>query len=269
MPEYVLGTNAAELARLRLQHEVWSPVTRAFLDRLGVRPGARVLDVGCGPGFVAEELAERVGPAGHVVALDESPLWHEHLAQRLAARGLANVELRRGRVQDAELEPAAYDLVFARWVLSFVPELDEVVARLARTLAPGGVLAVEDYNHEGVSLFPGSAAFDAMIRATRALYADAGGDTWVVGRLPAALRRAGLEHTEIVPNVLAGGPGSPVFRWADAFFVPFSATYLERGLVSAAERDAFLADWEARKRDPDALFFSPIVADVAARAPRA
>src|SRR5436853_3655529 len=78
MSAYVLGTNQDELDRLGFQHEVWGGVTRAFLDRIGVARGWRCLDLGCGPGFVVDDLRQRVGEEGAVVALDESPLWLEY-----------------------------------------------------------------------------------------------------------------------------------------------------------------------------------------------
>ena len=58
MTRYPLGTNVQELERLRFQHAVWGGVTRAFLDRIGVARGWRCLDLGCGPGFVVEDLRE-------------------------------------------------------------------------------------------------------------------------------------------------------------------------------------------------------------------
>ncbi|MGB0332425.1 MAG: methyltransferase domain-containing protein, partial [Planctomycetota bacterium] len=74
-PEYLLGTNDRELQRLEAQHEVWRDLAVAALDRAGVGPGSAVLDLGAGPGFVTLDLAERVGPKGSVVGLDESPVW--------------------------------------------------------------------------------------------------------------------------------------------------------------------------------------------------
>jgi hypothetical protein len=50
-------------------------------------------------------------------------------------------------------------------------------------------------------------------------------------------------------------------------FVPHFPLMARKGLVSAAECDAMLADWHAHRADPDALFFTPIVVDLAARLP--
>jgi SAM-dependent methyltransferase len=267
MSDYVLGTDRHELERLEFQHSIWGAVTERFLDRLAIRPGATVVDLGCGPGLVLESLSRRVGVRGRVIAVDESPQWMAFLERRKRERDWENVELVRARIQELELAPGSCDLVFSRWVLSFLPGVGELVARLAPALAPGGALAIEDYNHEGVSLFPESDGFRAAVRATRALYASRGGDTWIAARLPGAFRRAGLELCDYTPTVMCGGPDSPAFRWADAFFPHHSAGMRDAGLLTAAEQRQFIEEWEARKRDPDAVFFSPIVVDAAARRP--
>lgn len=265
MSEYVLGTTDAELARLEFQHRVWAPATRELLDRAGLAAGMRVLDAGSGPGFVTLEIAERVGPRGSVVALDASPRWAAHLEGVARERGLARVEARVATLERAELERASFDVVVARWFLSFVPDLDGAVEKLARSLAPGGVLVVQDYNHEGISLFPRSAGFDAVVHATRELYARAGGDAFVAARIPAACARAGLALEWIEPRAIAGGPGSDAFRWADLFFPSFAGTMEEKGLLTPAERAAFEREWAERKSDPHALFFSPHVVGFVAR----
>lgn len=268
MSQYVLGTSDHELARLSFQQEVWGGVTERFLDHLRLGRDARVLDLGCGPGFVLESLHARLGNAGHLTALDESPKWMAHVARLSGERGWTNVHLVQKKIQDAEFAASSFDLIFARWVLSFLPEPGAIVARLARALRPGGVLAVQDYNHEGVSLFPESEGFRAVVRGTRALYASKGGDTWIAGRLPGLVRAAGLELFTFTPHVLTGGPTSPAFRWADAFFPHHSSGMVEAGVITADERERFLAEWAAAKANPDAVFFSPMVVDVAARKPQ-
>jgi len=265
MSSYVLETGDRELQRLAFQHEVWGPITERFLDRLQLARGARVLDLGCGPGFVLDSLARRVGPQGSVLALDESQRWIEHLRRRPRAADEAGVEILQARLEDAPLPAASFDLIFARWVLSFPPGVDAIVQRLALALKPGGVLAIEDYQHEGISLYPISEGFKAAIRATRALYASRGGDAFVAGRLPGLMRAAGLELIELRPNVICGGPDSPAFRWAGAFFPHYSEALAAAGFMSAQERERFLEEWSAAQRNPDAMFFSPMVVDVAAR----
>lgn len=262
--EYVLGTNRTELERLEFQHSVWRDLTNDALRRAGIAPGQRVLDLGCGPGFVAREIASILGPTGSLVALDEAPVWHDVLRTVDFA---CPTELIESKIEDADLGEAEFDIIFSRWVFSFLGDLDAPAAKVFRALRSGGRLVVQDYNHEGISLFPPSAGFDAAVRATRAFYAGSGGDAWVQGTLPGALRRAGFGNITLQPNVRCGGPDSPVFQWADVFFPIFSKTYVERGLMTAEERDSFLADWDERKRDPDALFYSPMIVDIVAERP--
>jgi len=266
MKDYVLGTSDHELERLALQQRVWGPTTARFLDRLELSPGARVLDVGCGPGFVVEMLRERVAPGGEVLGVDASPKWIEHLRARIRSQGWSEVRTLQADINTLELE-GGYDVVFLRWVLSFLPERARVVRRLAELLVPGGRLAVMDYNHEGISVFPRSAGFEAVVRATRRLYAQSGGDTWVMGSIASLFRSAGLRPTVFEPVVIGGGPDSPAFRWADAFFPYHSQPMVEQGVLTAAERELFLREWEERKVDPDALFFSPIVVGAVGRKP--
>ena len=63
-PGYVLGSDDTEIARLQTQAEFLAEQTTLLLHRGGIRPGMRVLDLGTGPGDVAFQVAEMVGPDG-------------------------------------------------------------------------------------------------------------------------------------------------------------------------------------------------------------
>jgi len=208
-----------------------------------------------------------VGARGEVLAIDESARWIGHVEEQTRLQGVENVRTLRSRIQEADLEAGAFDLVIARWVLSFLPQAGAVVRRIAGCLRPGGIFAMQDYNHDGVSLFPESEGFRAVVRATRAMYARAGGDVWVAARAPRIFREAGLEPFGTKANVLCGGPESGVFRWAGLFFPHFSEAMERGGLLTPEERQRFLEEWKEREADPDATFFSPIVVDAAARKP--
>lgn len=267
MGDYVLGTDDAELARLAFQHEVWRATTEGLIDALELAPGARAADLGCGPGLALADLRARVGPSGALLAVDESERWGGVVRARAEQQGWGNVAFRRSRLEELELESGAWHGLFLRWVLSFLPDPGAVLARLAPALARGGRIAILDYNHEGLSLFPESSGFKAVVRATRALYASRGGDIWIAGRLPGLLRAAGLEPEPPRVDALCGGPDSPAFRWADAFFPHHSAGMQAAGLLTPDERERFLAEWAERRADRDALFFSPLQVSIVARRP--
>ena len=115
--------------------------------------------MGCGPGFAASEIARMVGRGGAVALLDESPRWHRILASREFEAPTVQLET---TIEDAALESGAHDLVYSRWVMSFLPDIDAVCRKVLGTLRPGGAFVVQDYNHDGVAVFPRSEGFEAV-----------------------------------------------------------------------------------------------------------
>ena len=72
-PEYILGHSGREILRPMRQAAILRPITERLLRSAGVRPGMRVLDLGCGSGDVTMLAAELVGASGSVVGIDRSP----------------------------------------------------------------------------------------------------------------------------------------------------------------------------------------------------
>jgi ubiquinone/menaquinone biosynthesis C-methylase UbiE len=265
--EYLLGANTAELERLRFQHSVWEAVTERFILRLGIKPGWHCLDVGAGPGFVSWDLLDLVGKEGSVTLLDPSAFYLQHARSEAARRKLSNARFLEGRAEDTPLPSSSFDLILARWVISFAPDPDRFIERLIPALKPGGILAIQDYSYEGLSLFPRGGAFDAMADVVRAYYRAGGGDPYVAALVPAAFRRHGLSLIDFSPTCLAGGPDSGVMEWAHRFFTAHIPLMAEQGLMTAADADAAVHDWMAHRTNPDAMFFSPLVVDVAGKKP--
>ncbi|MCC6738145.1 MAG: methyltransferase domain-containing protein [Planctomycetia bacterium] len=281
--EYVLGTHDAEGQRLGLQHRLWSDAAHALWRRAGIRPGQRVRDVGCGPGFAAFDLAQVVSAnsdAGLVVGVDESPRYVAQAAAGAAARGLAkHVVAIEGDVQ--KLGPAlasrakdlralgrppfrkAFDLAWARWVLCFVPDPDAVVAGVAALLKPGGRFAVHDYfAYESMTHAPKAPAFTRVIEAVAKSWRSRGGDPDIVGRLPALFRKHGLDVTHLAVDHRVARPGDAMFTWPDTFFRGYVPLLVQYGFLKQPEADAFLAEWNARSKNPDVFVFLPPVFEV-------
>ena len=260
---YLLGVNQQELERLEFQHKVWGAVTRKFFSRLHVQKGWKCLDVGAGPGFVSMDLRSLVGAEGEVTALEPSEFFLSSFEERVASNGWTNVKLIQGRAEEADLPPRHYDLIFARWVIAFVPDPDRFLARLVTSLKPGGIIAIEDYFYEGLSLLPRGGAWDRMPEIVRAYYRSGGGDAYIAGRLPSMFRQHGLLLTDFTPTSLAGGPSTEIFEWAHRFFSTHTQHMADKAIISHQEATALQADWIAHRENPDALYFSPLVVDVA------
>jgi protein-L-isoaspartate O-methyltransferase len=111
--DYVLGTHDEELARLGLQHRVWRPVVSDCWKKAGITAGSRVLDVGAGPGYATVDLAEIVGPAGKVVALERSTKFVRAMEEAVRARSLTNVRIHELDLMTDDLPKGDYD--FSWW----------------------------------------------------------------------------------------------------------------------------------------------------------
>src|ERR1700759_3575096 len=111
MGEYTLSHElVGEQQRLALMSTLLDPLERARLDQLGVGPGWRCLELGCGNGSIAQALAVRVAPTGHVVASDIDIAYIAHLQ-------MPCLEVRRIDILHDAIETGSYDLVVARALL--------------------------------------------------------------------------------------------------------------------------------------------------------
>lgn len=115
-----------------------------LLDRAGVVPGMRILDAGCGPGRLTVPAARRVGPTGHVVALDIQEGMLRKLRRRLADGAISNVRVVRAGIGDGLLGEAAFDRAFLVTVLGEIPDRVEALREIHRALVPGGILSVTE-----------------------------------------------------------------------------------------------------------------------------
>jgi len=105
-----------------------------------IRPGMKILEPGCGTGRLTELLAERVGPAGMVVALDISPGMVEACRRRISDHG--NVRVFQACLEELNEGPASFDLVVCHNVYPHFDDKTEATKKLAAALQPTGKLIV-------------------------------------------------------------------------------------------------------------------------------
>jgi SAM-dependent methyltransferase len=133
------GIGDDEVARLEIQGRALAPATRMILAGAGIRPGMRVLDLGCGAGDVTFVAADLVGPDGSVVGVDRSPEALARAQLRARQRGLAQVRFVEGDIHDPA-PGGPFDAIVERLVLWAVPDPAAVLRRQATVLRPGGLV---------------------------------------------------------------------------------------------------------------------------------
>jgi len=118
-----------------------------LIERSGIKPGMRVLEVGCGSGAFVTFIARTVGKTGIVYALDIQPAMLRQLKAKLARpenRGIKNIKLILGKADELPFADGSLDLVYMVTVLQEIPDKKKALKEAKRVLKPGGILAVSE-----------------------------------------------------------------------------------------------------------------------------
>lgn len=234
--------------------ELFDPVTFRHLAGLGLGAGSRVWEVGAGGPSVPAGLADRVGPAGRVLATDIDTSW---------LGGLAEVPGCEVRTHDVVADPAPegpFDLVHARLLLVHLPERSRVLASLVEALRPGGWLLVEEADPTLQPLVcpdqsgPEQELANRLKTGFRMLMAGRGVDLAYGRTLPRHLRAAGLVDVAADAFFPITGPACAVLERATVLQI--RDRLLDAGLARADEIERHLEAVDAGRLD---LATSPLV----------
>lgn len=171
------------------------PWAADLVQAVGLAPGERVLDVGCGTGIVARHAAARVGSGGEVTGIDVNPAM-------LAVAGEVTADLdppivwKEAAADDLPFADASFDAVLCQQAVQFFPDVPAALAEMHRVLAPGGRLGVSTCR--SIDHQPGYAALAEVV--TRHAGVEAGEiirSPYALGepsRLRALVAAAGFDH---------------------------------------------------------------------------
>ena len=138
------NARAVQRDRLRLLAALLDDGTFRLLERLGVRPGWRCLEVGAGSGSVAAWLCDRTAPGGSVLATDLDTTVLRELEH-------PNLEVRVHDLLADELPEQEFDLVHARLLLAWLADPERGLRSMLGALRPGGCMLVEEMDFHSIA----------------------------------------------------------------------------------------------------------------------
>lgn len=266
---YPLATSEAEVARLRMQSELFREDAESMLDRIGVQPGWRCLDLCCGVGGITDLLSRRVGRRGEVIGLD-ADAWKLEVARDWAkANLLGNVRFVEGDAFHTGLAPASFDLVHARFALGVIPSGVDMLGHAVSLVRPGGVVFLEEADIGTVMCVPGHVAWDRALEAITRVFDQIGADLEIGRKLFGLLRRAGLEDLQVCPCLHALRADQPMMYHIPNTLEAMRESVLSMGLMRGSEMDEVLTQLRKHLAEPDTLMISYVMIQVAGRVPGA
>jgi ubiquinone/menaquinone biosynthesis C-methylase UbiE len=172
---------------------------RETVEKLGIREGARVLDVCCGTGSSAIPAAELVGRSGFVIGVDLADRLLALAREKARQRALQNITFRVADMLELDYQAESFDAVLCVFGIFLVPDMPAAVRELWRFVRPGGKLAITSWGRN--VLEPANSVFWRSVRELRSeLYKSS--EPWDRIADPADLRQmlreGGVEADEVI-----------------------------------------------------------------------
>ncbi len=249
MKPYVHGYGTPEQERLVEQAEHWRH--RLIADGTQLRPGTRLLEVGCGVGAVLAVLGQEF-PGVRLVGVDIEPKQLDFAREHLARAGV-EATLQEADALELPFADESFDHVWMMWLLEHIADPPAVLREARRVLVAGGAITAIEVDYSTCRASPSSPAIEALFRAmVQGMAASGWSDAGT--RLPGWLREAGFRDVE---------EGERPFWWQDedlAGQARYAADVIESALealaqlpgVAEEELRAGLADLRGLGRQPGA-----------------
>ena len=166
---------------------------RAILDGLRLGGGEKVLDLGCGAGEDAFDIAARVGPGGHVTGVDISEFLIAEAIRRSSVRNLS-VNFEVGDARSLRFADESFDAVRTERMLMHVPDPVRALGEMTRVVKAGGRMAVQDFDWE--TQFCDSPHRETT-RKIALSFCDGMKNGWIGRCLPRLFREAGMTDVTV------------------------------------------------------------------------
>ena len=230
-------------------------VAAFFLPLL--RPGMRLLDVGCGPGSITQGLAKRVAPA-QTIGIDASASVIE-TARSLADASLENLAFEVGNIYEPRFPAESFDAIFAHQVLQHLRRPVDATSQMRILLAPGGMVGVREVDWGSATFHPESEGIRRFLHMYYDLAHRNGGEPNAGRFMRRWFREAGFDEVRVTTSTVSYTDAAATREWGETYAARtlqsnIADKALEYGIATRADLESMAAAWRAWGSDPDALF---------------
>lgn len=259
---YVLGTDQIELDRLKLQHDLWKDHLIRLWKKSNFRPGQKILELGCGPGFTTEDLAIYTNHESEITAVDISEVFLKYLD----SKKIPKLKTHLSFIEKLNISEKNFDGAFCRWLMIFVPDIETAIQKIAEHLKPGAIFSLQEYiSYDSFSLAPDQPIMKKIVDAIFKSWMDQGGFPNQGRKLPMALEKNGFKVLEIEPIARICRPQDPLWQWPETFFKSFLPRLVMTNHITAADQIEFFRIWELSKKTEGAFCITPTVVNIIAQ----
>ena len=228
-----------------------------------LRPDARVLDVGCGPGTITVDLAARL-PEGEIIGIDASAGVLEQ-AREAAGRsgqgrsGQGNVRFEVGDTYDLSFGDGTFDVVHAHQVLQHLTDPVAALKEMRRVCRPGGLVAARDGDYAGFIWFPEDPEMTEWLALYRKVARAIGGEPDAGRRMLHWAQQAGFASVTASGSSWCYTGREDRTWWGNSWAErltdsPFGERAVEHGLATRADLERLASAWRRWAASEDAWF---------------
>jgi ubiquinone/menaquinone biosynthesis C-methylase UbiE len=223
-----------------------------------LKPGMRVLDVGCGPGSITRDIAAYVAP-GNVIGIDTDEGRLETARQAAPQANLEHLTFELGDANALAFDDASFDVVFMHAVLQHAADPLKILRGCRRVLRADGIVGVADTDLSACVVYPTDPTLDEYFDYLVRLRKHEGGSANVGRQLRALLHEAGFEASLASLDARADGDAESVPRSAEAFASPLEAlpliAYVEaHGIARREDLKRMAQAWRNWGAQPGAIW---------------
>jgi ubiquinone/menaquinone biosynthesis C-methylase UbiE len=264
---YIHAGKREEVKRLESQSKLFKKQLSSTFRLLGIVKNVSVLEVGCGSGAVAREIARKVNPSA-AVAVDIDPLFLKEARLVAEKKGIRNLSFKRSDAYHLKLPSNSFDVTFCRLLLMHLDNPLIAVREMRRVTKPGGKVGAWEID-DGVSLtYPELPKGDEVSRKIKSwLKENYSVDTEIGRKLNSILMEAGLKEITLHPFCICMNQTeyqirklSYEFRFARPIAL-YKTRLLKDGVVTERELEAADKEGKAFAESPKAFaLFSSFLA---------